>query len=542
MKSYNILSVNFNHDGSAIILSDGKIKAFVNTERFSKKKKHPGIRKEDLYNLLDQAGLGLKDIHVAILCNLNNMDSPDIPILHGSSLKETWPDFWVYHSMEKMLIDGVEVSCMINPHHHLLHCSLAYFTSPFDEAICFSWDPTGYGAFIGKKNKIQRLPYKLRPFNSCLWYEKTAVSLFGTGILGAGKVMGLAPYGGQEQEVETLFEIGTLDELYRRSGNGNAVILREEGRELNATLAFNVQKIMDVQLSRVLNELYEIAQKEGIRANLCLSGGGALNSVSNQLAFENSMFDRIHIHPASGDDGTAIGAALYYWFDRLGNERREFSNRELMYSILTYEDSIEDILSKPRYRELLIVERSPDYIARTAALLADNKIVGWFQDSSEIGPRALGNRSILADPRNPEMKEILNRRIKFRENFRPFAPAVLNEHAEKWFGLKDSPFMLRVCRVLEQGAPAISHVDNTARIQTISREDNLNFYELISAFHAITGVPLLINTSFNTKGQPIVESAADAIECFLHIPLDALVFKNIILRKSTKVSTFPAGI
>jgi carbamoyltransferase len=170
-------------------------------------------------------------------------------------------------------------------------------------------------------------------------------------------------------------------------------------------------------------------------------------------------------------------------------------------------------------------------LAQTANLIADGKIIGWFQDSSEIGPRALGNRSILADPRNPEMKEILNRRVKFRENFRPFAPTVLNEHAEKWFGLKDSPFMLRVCKVLEEGAPAISHVDNTARIQTITREDNPNYCELIHSFYAITGIPLLINTSFNSKGQPIVESAEDAIECFLNTPLDALVFKNIILLK-----------
>ena len=532
MKSYNILSINFNHDGSAVIISDGKISAFLNTERFSKKKKHPGIRRVDLYNLLGQAGLDLKDLDMVILCNINSMDSPDVPILHGSSLKETWLDFWVHHSMEKVMIDCVEIPCLINPNHHLLHCSLAYFTSPFDEAICFSWDPTGYGVFIGTRNKIRQVKYELKRYNSCRWYEKAAVSLFGTGIIGAGKVMGLAPYGSSGKEKNLLTDqITSLEQLYQQSENGHSIFVEENGQRLNATLAFNVQQIMDSQLSVVLDDLYEIARENGIEANLCLGGGGALNSVTNQIAFENSKFRKLHIHPASGDDGTSIGAGLYYWFDYLNNERRKFSNMEMMYSVLTYEDSIESLLNSPQYKDMFILDRTVDYIEKTAKLIANNKIIGWFQDSSEIGPRSLGNRSILADPRNPEMRDILNQKVKFRENFRPFAPSVLNEHAEKWFGLKDSPFMLRVCTVQGKGVPSISHIDNTARIQTVRSEDNPNFYQLIKCFNEITGIPLVINTSFNVKGQPIVETPEDAINCFINTPFDFLVFKNIIVEK-----------
>lgn len=202
-----------------------------------------------------------------------------------------------------------------------------------------------------------------------------------------------------------------------------------------------------------------------------------------------------------------------------------------MYSVLSYEDSIESILSS-QFKDMFVIDRSFNYIAKTDRYIANNKIVAWFQDSSKIGPRALGNRSILADPRNPEMKETLNSKVKFRESFRPFAPSVLNEYAEKWFGLKDSPFMLRVCNVLEQGVPSITHIDKTARIQTVKVEDNPNFYQLIKCFHEISGVLLLINTSFNIKGEPIAETPQDAINCFLNTPIDVLVFKNIITEKA----------
>jgi len=533
MQKTNILSINFNHDGSGVILSDGVIKAFLNTERFSGKKKHPGIRREDLYNLLNQANLTLEDLSMVIVCNFHTMDSSEIPLLYGTSLKETFVDFWVRQSLDELEIDGVTIPCIINPNHHLLHCALAYYTSPFDEAISFSWDPTGYDTFIGKGNKMQRLHYQIKGINSCTLYSHAAAALFGTSIIGAGKVMGLAPYGKLEDDIPLSFtSVSGINELLEISRSGHPRIIEENEKLLNATLAFKAQEIMEQQLSSVLIDLSRIAREKGIRANICLGGGGALNSVANQVAFKNSGFEKIHMHPASGDDGTAIGAALYYWFDQMNKERLSFSNREMMYSILTYEDKVEDYISSFDAKDAFVIDRTSDYIMKTAMHLANGKIVGWFQGASEIGPRALGNRSILADPRNPEMKDTLNRKVKFRENFRPFAPSVLNEYAEQWFGLKDSPFMLRVCNVLEEGVPAISHVDNTARIQTIKIEDNACFYDLIKCFYEITGVPLLINTSFNIKGEPIVETPEDAIRCFLNTELDLLVFENILLEKA----------
>jgi carbamoyltransferase len=537
MQQEHILSINFNHDGSAVILSHGNISAFLNTERFSKKKKHPGIRREDLDHLLNQAGLTLRDIGLVILCNINNMDSPDIPHLYGTTLKETWLKLWVNQTQDQCMIDDIEIPCLVNPPHYLLHCALAYYTSPFDEAISFSWDPTGWGVYIGRKNKFKRVDYQLKRYNTCAWYALAAQHLFGTGIIGAGKVMGLAPYGEPAGEHKVVYgQVTNMQEVFAMSVNGHASYVEERGEKLNATIAYHAQQMMEFQLAAVFGELHEICREHGIAPNICLGGGGALNSVANQVAFEQSRFEKIHIHPASGDDGTAMGAALYYWYDQLNNEKKVFSNREIMYSVATYEDTLGQILSRPEYQDKLVVEQCSDYIEKTAQYIAENKIIGWFQGPSEIGPRSLGNRSILADPRNPDMKEVLNRKIKFRENFRPFAPSVLNEHAEEWFGLKDSPFMLRVCKVLSENVPSVSHVDQTARIQTVSREDNASFYQLIKCFYEITGVPVLINTSFNTRGEPIVETPQDGLDCFLNNPMDVLVFKNMIIRKKADLA------
>ena len=534
----NILSINFNHDGAAAIVSSGRISAFLNTERFSKKKKHPGIRLVDLHNLLNQAGLSLTDIGMVLVCNFNNMDSPDIPFLYGTTLKESWFEFWINQTRSRIIIEGIELPCIVNPDHHTLHCSAAYYTSPFDHAICFSWDPTGYGICEGKGNKMLKMDSVYGGSNTNRWYSEVAASLFGTGIIGAGKVMGLAPYGSPGRDMEDLYrQITDMEQLFEVSSTDGFVAIEENGKTLNATLAYNVQQLMERQLKWVLDILYEYSLEKGIPPNLCLGGGACLNSVANQIAFANSKFEKLHIHPASGDDGTAIGAALWYWFDVLDNGKRPFSNKEIMYSILNYEDSIEGELASQPFADKFIVERSPDYILRTAKYIAEGKIIAWFQDSSEIGPRSLGNRSILADPRNPDIKDTLNRRVKFREGFRPFAPSVLNEHAEAWFGLKDSPFMLRVCDVLKDGIPAVSHVDRTARIQTVAKDDNPNYYQLISCFNDITGVPLVLNTSFNIKGESIVETPQDALNCFLNTDIDILVFKNIILKK--KAHSFP---
>jgi carbamoyltransferase len=555
----NILSINFNHDGAGVILTDGKPSAYVNTERYSRKKKHPGIRDADLDELLDQAGLKLEDIAHVMLCNLNLMDSPDIPYTHGSNLKDTWFDFWINATYTKVRIRNCEISCTVNPGHMSLHAALVYYTSPFDSAAILTWDPTGLVAFEGRGTKLTRINKLRTEFNSCNFYNDISAQLFETGLFGAGKLMGLAPYGDVVLETSTRSNWGApftrqdkKKPVVRKGREASKpfdypamvkyknlvehsqkdpVFYQEKDKKLNATLAYNAQRLMEEQLIELMEYLYKYCIEEKIDLNICISGGAALNSVANQVAFLNSSFKDMFLHPACGDDGTAIGAALLHWHNVLGKPRNKFSNRELMYSVRTYENRIAQFVEKEALNGKIIVEKTDDYIAKTADLISKGHIIGWFQEGSEIGPRALGNRSILADPRHPDMKDILNAKVKFREGFRPFAPSVLNEHAQEYFGINNTPFMLRVCDVLKGHLPSITHVDGTARVQTVTPDDNPNYYRLIKAFHEITGVPIIIDTSFNIKGEPIVETPEDAMRCFLNTQIEHLVFPNYIISK-----------
>ena len=526
----HILAINFNHDGSAVILTEGTIAAYIKTERFSRLKKDPGLRAVDLQELLDQANLSLPEIDHVLLCNLHSMDTPDIPALHGTTLKETWFDFWVNQTNTLVRIGDIVLPCTVNPDHHVLHAATAFYTSPFESAITLVTDPLGCRAFIGRDTRI----YPIRrtfddDMQASIGYCHVADQLFGSSIFGAGKVMGLAPYGAIPHPLEVdPGSIATFEQLVRLSNQAPAYIA-QGNRQLNARLAYYIQLGLELQLTSVLQQMAGICRRNNVPLQLCLSGGTALNSVANQLAFAASDFEQLHLHPACGDDGTAIGAALWYWHDQLGNPRRSFANPELMYGQRHYDDQIDSALAA--YGERLEIETTGTYIERAAQLLTEGAIIGWFQGASEIGPRALGNRSILADPRDPAMKDRLNQKVKFREHFRPFAPTVLNEHAQEWFGLSDSPFMLRVTQVHRPDVPAITHVDGTARIQTLQRRDNPPYYDLIEAFRRITGVPLVINTSFNIKGEPIVETPRDALECLLHSELDYVCFPNRIVRK-----------
>ncbi|MES2760666.1 MAG: carbamoyltransferase C-terminal domain-containing protein [Bacteroidota bacterium] len=490
------------------------------------------MREEDLSDLLDQANLTIKQIDLVILCNLHNMDSPDIPFTFGSNLKDTWFDFWVHGgNLNKVQIRNTILPCLLNPPHHLTHCSLVYLTSSFNSAVIFSWDPVGFGAYYAERNKLFPIELNL-PFNASWNYTVVSENLFQTGLFGAGKVMGLAPYGATNPLVknEDYLEFADIKNLFEQSDK-NAIWVEEGETRLNAKLAYNVQRLMEEQLVLILDRLYEFCLEKKIEPNLCISGGGALNSVANQIAYKRSKFKNIFLHPACGDDGTAIGAALWYWHDKLGHPKQTFANSEIMYSIKNYDHKVAEILSMEVYKDKIKVINDHKYIETTAKLISQGNIIGWYQGASELGPRALGNRSILADPRNPEMKDILNSKVKFREKFRPFAPSVLNEYAFEWFGLEDSPFMLRVCNILKPGLPAITHIDNTARIQTVTKTDNSTYYKLLQSFHAITQTPLLIDTSFNIKGEPIVETPEDAINCFLNTDIDYLIFPGKIVEK-----------
>jgi len=465
------------------------------------------------------------------------MDSPDVVHLHGSDLKETWFEFWLNQVNDKVGIRGNTISCTVNPDHHTLHAAAAYYTSPFDAAVSLAIDPIGCCLFIGRGNRLQALQRGYDDwFNANIGYTVAGTEMFGSGVVGAGKVMGLAPYGKPPDDpVETDWKsITTFQQLYELAEK-NSVTVRVGDRELNATLAYYIQLGLEYQLSAVLDDLVVVCNRNGLDLDLCMSGGTALNAVANQLCFERSEFRRLHFHPACGDDGTAIGAALWHWHHVLGMPRNSFRAADLMYSVHSYSTQDVDAALHSAVAEhpgRLTITRTGGYIEQAARLLATGAIIGWFDGASEVGPRALGHRSILADPRDPGMKDRLNARVKFREHFRPFAPAVLNEHAVAWFGLADSPFMLRACPVLRPEVPAITHIDGTSRIQTVTAADNPCFHELISWFHRLTGVPLVLNTSLNTKGLPIDETPADALGTLLGSGLDYLVFPGVIVGKA----------
>ncbi len=526
-----ILSVNFNHDGSAVLLRAGRVAGYVNTERFSRIKKHPGLREEDLDELLDQAGAELADVDHVMLCNLHNMDSPDVARLHGSDLKETWPEFWVNQRNDEVSIRGRRIPCTVNPDHHLIHAATAYYTSPFDSSMAVAIDPTGCRAFAGKGHRLYPLRRDLDAwFNANIGYCYVSELMFGSSIIGAGKVMGLAPYGRpadgepEEELPDTVHDFASLVALADRHPRPVEV----DGRQLNATLAHYIQLGLERQMAAVFADLGPLCARNGIGRNICLSGGTALNAIATQLAFEGSRFERMHFHPACGDDGTAIGAALWHWHHVLGNPRRHHANADLMYSVRRYSGHTVRRALEAHARDL-VVEEVGDYVGKAAELIAGGAVIGWYDGASEVGPRALGHRSIVADPRDASMRDRLNSRIKFREHFRPFAPSVLNERAAEWFGLSDSPFMLRAAPVLKPGVPAITHVDGTSRLQSVTRADAPAFHGLIHAFEDRTGIPMVLNTSLNTKGEPIVETPQDAVRTLLASRLDYLVMPGLII-------------
>ena len=526
-----ILSINFNHDGSGVLLVDGRIGGFVNTERFSRIKKHPGLREADLDELLAQAGLELRDIDHVLLCNLHNMDSPDIVTLHGGDLKDTWFEFWVNQTNTEVQIRGRRIPCTVNPDHHLIHAATPYYTSPFSSGVSLAIDPTGCRAFLGRDNRIFPVLYDFDAwFNANIGYTGVARYMFGSSIVGAGKVMALAPFGQPSAEdgpepgdVQTFEQLLTL-------ANKQPRMVKVGDRELNATLAYYIQLGLERQVCTVFQELADIAARNNVEPAICLSGGTSLNAVANQLAFAGSAFEHMYLHPACGDDGTAIGAALWYWHHVLNNPRQEHRPAGIMYSVREY--PVTDVeRAVATHADVLAVERVADHVDRAAELVAGGAVVGWYNGASEVGPRALGHRSILADPRDPGIQDRINQTVKFREFFRPFAPSVLNERSVEWFGLKDSPFMLRAASVLRPGVPGITHVDGSARLQTVDRADNPDFHRLIEAFAARTGVPLVLNTSLNTKGEPIVETPEDAVQTLLHSRLDHLVLPGLVLSR-----------
>ncbi|MBE2205418.1 MAG: carbamoyltransferase [Chthoniobacterales bacterium] len=589
MKSILGLSA-FYHDSAAALVVDGEIVAAAQEERFTRVKHDFRFPTHAIEFCLREAGLTAASLDAVVFY--------DKPILKFVRILETYLAFapqglrsfflamplWLKQKLflpreiDKGFHQAFEGPIYFTSHHES-HAASAFFPSPYDEAAVLTLDGVGEwstatwgvgkGNHITLKNEI-RFPHSIGLLYSAFTYY--------TGFRvnsGEYKVMGLAPYGTPKyaqliyDNLLDLKEDGSfwLDQSYFNYCQGltmtNAKFHRLFGAPPRPQESRLTQREMDLAASiqAVAEEVMlrcgrHVHAQTGMK-NLCLAGGVALNCVANGRLLREGPFESLWIQPAAGDAGGALGAALFGWHQIAGNERKPAGGDAMKGSFLgpKFSDTeiVADMEKYPSKSHLCGSER--ELCDRVAALLADGKVVGMFQGRAEFGPRALGGRSILGDPRNTRMQAILNLKIKFRESFRPFAPAVLRERVSEYFELEgDSPYMLLVAPVkkerrkerpegesakfgieqlndIRSDIPSVTHVDYSARVQTVDEVRNPRFYHLIQSFQALTGYGVLVNTSFNIRGEPIVGTPSDAYRCFMFTDMDVLVVENRIFLK-----------
>lgn len=563
------------HDSAACILKDGMLIAAAEEERFTNIKHGKRPVPFSAYELpfhainycLETAGIQLSAIDkIAYSFNpelfsetdLNkaNISLPMQPSAQSISLQEgasVWDPLFLSYIVNapRMLSDGYPHHLQKNfidsrssrdkwtfVDHHIAHAASAFYPSPFDNAAVWVIDGRGERAttsyYTAEGTEMKLISEVDMPHSLGMLYEKVTTYL---GFLHSSdeyKVMALASFG--ESTYVDFFrskihihDCGkyTIDRLDLEKNIGPARKRNEPFEKKHFDIAFSLQHVLEETVLQLSDWLYEQTKSE----NLAMAGGVALNCVMNAKLRDKGKFKNIWIQPAAGDAGTALGAAL--WVHYHNNEYKKqgrFKMDHVYWGPGYDDDEIEKFLkwSKAPYRKM------ENRAEETAALLAEDKVIGWFQGRMEFGPRALGSRSILASPIHASMQQKLNE-IKDREDFRPVAPVVLEEEAPDWFeGAQYSPYMLFVYNIMhdkEEKIPAVRHTDNTARIQTVNEKQNKPYYDLIKAFQEITGVPVLINTSFNTRGKPIVCTPRDAIESFWTSPFDALVINSFLLTK-----------
>lgn len=544
----NVLGLHFGHDSGAAVVKDGKLVSSISSERLSRIKKDRTISKEVIDYVLKESNLKAKDIDAIALSHYED-DKFDILEVFFNDIRLDFleTDLIGSYRVGKAKLLGNNFVPIYELPHHFGHGPSAYYMSNFEEAIVLTVDacspnyqPYNSQIALGMKNKFI-YQEDAKTMISQLYNAFTASLGIGHPVFKAGSTMGLAAYGKPLEEVvknknyyvENMHKEGnvleySVDLFSRLSGKTSKVTANnlieasfyqempakeklmhtKLGRDLAATAQFIFEESM-------IHTVKTYVEPHGIK-NLCMAGGSVLNCNANSRIKELGIFDNIFIYPAAGDDGLAAGNALYVAHNVLGEKRSKYSDREVAYTGKDY--------------------RSKTFInhKKIAQHIADGKIVAWFIGASENGPRALGHRSLLADPRDFNKREILNFIVKKREWFRPFAPSVLEEEAHKWFSPGDpSPFMLYTQKVLKpELVPAITHVDGTARIQTVSKEMDKDYYQVIKEFYNITGVPMVINTSFNSDGEPIVESEEDALNSFKNNDgIDVLVLNGKIYEK-----------
>jgi carbamoyltransferase len=596
----SILGISaFYHDSAACIVQDGEIVAAAQEERFTRIKHDKNYPKNAIDFVLNYSNLKLSQVDQIVFF--------EKPFLKFERLLETYVAFapkgfvsfskamplWIKEKLfQKNLLfnklkehdENFKSDENINfSDHHLSHAASAFFPSPFEEAIVLTADGVGEWATttvaVGKGNNLEvkkeiQFPHSLGLLYSAFTYY--------TGFKvnsGEYKLMGLAPYGSPifQDKIKQLIDIkddGTfrLDQKYFNYATGLTMTndkfhelfgqkprdpKRDQLTQFHMDIASSIQKVTE----EIMIKLAKGARNEYGIKNLCLAGGVALNCVANGKILKEKIFDNVWIQPAAGDAGGSLGAALALWYIEQGNTRVISDNDSMKGSYLGCEFNQKQI--ERELNSLGANFQTFEYgslIDKTAEFLVNEKAIGWFQGRMEFGPRALGGRSILGDPRSDKMQKNLNLKVKYRESFRPFAPSILREDLSKWFDLNvDSPYMLLVSdinpekkiemteeqkklfgidklNIKRSEIPAVTHVDYSARIQTVKKETNKRYYDLIQKFKDQTGCPLIINTSFNVRGEPIVNTPTDAFNCFMGTELDYLVIGNCILDKSKQDS------
>ena len=584
MATYILGISAFYHDSAAVLLKDGTIVAAVQEERFSRRKHDHSFPRKSIEYCLQEAGIQPNDLTFAVFY--------EKPFIKFNRILETYlsvaprglrsflmamplwigQKLWISDLIKKEL--SFEGPVLFSEHHEA-HAASAFFPSPFEEAAVLTMDGVGEWATssigLGKGNRIDLLFEQHFPHSLGLLYS--AFTYF-TGFKvnsGEYKLMGLAPYG------EPRFVQRILDELVDLKEDGSFKLNMRYFHYLSGLTMTNrrfarlfegpprnpeaplTQREMDLAASvqAVTEEIVlrsaRHAKKTTGAKYLCLAGGVALNCVANGKLLRSALFEDIWIQPAAGDAGGALGAAYLAYYHHLNKPRHATGSDLQQGSYLgpAYsEEAIENFLQNQGIPYQRLTE--DDLMTRTAEFLSQGKVVGWFQGRMEFGPRALGNRSILGDARKEDMQRILNLKIKFRESFRPFAPAVLQEEAGQWFEIdRPSPYMLLTAtvrphkrlpvpkkvhgldklKIKRSLIPAVTHVDYSARLQTVDSGSNPLFYRLLKTFKQKTGCPLLINTSFNVRGEPIVNTPQEAYACFLRTEMDVLVLGPFLLKK-----------
>ena len=589
----------FYHDSAACIIRDGEIIAAAQEERFTRKKHDPNYPKNAINFVLNYSNLKLGEVDQIVFFEKPFLKFERLLETYVAFAPKGFASFskamplWIKEKLfQKNLLFNKLKEHDVNfksdeniyfSDHHLSHAASAFFPSPFEEAVVLTADGVGEWATttvaVGKGNNLEIKKEIQFPHSLGLLYSAfTSFTGFKVNS-GEYKLMGLAPYGSPifQDKIKQLVDIkddGTfrLDQKYFNYATGLTMTndkfhklfgqkprdpKKDQITQFHMDIASSIQMVTEEIIIKLVKG---IRNEYGIK-NLCLAGGVALNCVANGKILKEKFFDNIWIQPAAGDAGGSLGAALALWHIEQGNTRILNKSDSMKGSYLGCEFNQQQI--EEELNSLGANFQTFEYeslIDKTAEILANEKAIGWFQGRMEFGPRALGGRSILGDARSDKMQKNLNLKVKYRESFRPFAPSILREDLSKWFNLNvDSPYMLLVAdvnaekkiemtdeqkklfgidklNIKRSEIPAVTHVDYSARIQTVSKDTNKRYFDLISKFKEKTGCPVIVNTSFNVRGEPIVNTPTDAFNCFMGTELDYLVIGDCILDKSKQDS------